>query len=637
MKLFTTKKTLESPYYTPNTMYNLKKTNTLNSGRRFIMAALTGLILIFSSYDAVQAQFQIVEDLLNSGSIGGTRGYRLRRIGSNAAAGSLNSNYVYYPASSIKILQAYWAMSEVDDGSWSLFGTNLTVCTDPNENCSATLNSSVGCNPVNENLSTVITGMMVNSSNHRTNAVQEQAGIDFWPAGAPFNNNRAHYGRISMTNFAQNTLNMSNTSLNHKFGCAGACEPVPNTLSLRDIDRCYSNIAWNTAIMSANNRMELYNRVPNSTNWLNTIVDEEAADLNKQTHAAAFKAQMYSMNKGGSWSCSGQGYYNNSGLVQLPTYNGAFKRLFVWGTFIDSTDPNFYLGGNHSAANRELLRYAVRGALLTWSLPWHPGGSLGSITTGVQNAQQGVSSSSLEGYYLSLAMNHLANAGGVVNDSIPPKKEILEEMEQAAIYINNANSIMGDPMLDSIIFWMADTGVEIAEDVMALAVSTGDGSRLERGLSATAGHLADAKKSFDRGSYLYTLRYCVEAAKDGEPLINNANIDAVQNTPSIGFFATSTGNKNAFVPEELQTELVAAPNPFTNEIKIGINATQDGTADLRIYDMQGREVAQLFQGEVKNGKQYSMSWTAQDMPGGLYFARLVTEKGVQNIKIVLQR
>lgn len=618
-------------------MNHLKSLNQFLPGRRLIMAALTGLLMFFGTCNSVQAQFQIVEDLLTSGSIGGTRGYRLRRIGADQPAGSLNSNYVYYPASSIKVLQAYFAMSEVDDGSWSLFGTNLTVCTDPAENCGSVLNSSAGCNPINEDLSTVITGMMVNSSNHRTNAVQEQAGIDFWPPGAPFNNNRAHYGRISMTNFAQNELNMSNTTLNHKFGCSGACEPVPNTLTLRDIDRCYSNIAWNTAIMSASNRMELYSRVPNNTGWLNSIVDEEAADLNKQMHAAAFKAQMYSMNKGGSWQCNGNGYYSNSGVVQLPTYNGIFKRLFTWGTFIDETDPNFYLSGNHAAANRELLRYAIRGALLTWSHPWAPGGELGSITTGVQGAQRGVNPSSPGYYYLDLALGHLGTAKGYANDSTLPKKDIIEEMKEASIDLQNANSTLGDPGIDSLILWLSDVGVDIAEDIMALAVATGDGSRLQYGLSKVDDHLGDARKYLDRGYHTYALQACYDAAVDGEPL-ETIVIDSTSPTTSIGFYPLISLNKQALestAPEK--SELVAAPNPFRDEVRISIKADRAGHKDLRVYDMQGREVANLFSGQLQSGEIRSMTWAPQDLPDGLYFARLVTDERIQNIKIILQR
>ena len=511
-----------------------KKPNTTLASRRLVLAILTGLVLFFSAPGEAQAQFQTVEDLLSSASVGGTRGYRLRRIGA-APAGSMNTNYVYYPASSIKILQAYFAMAEVDDGSWSLNGTNLDVCNGGSVNCSAVVNgSAAGCNPIVENLGTVITGMMVNSSNVRTNAVQEQAGQDFWPAGAPFNNNRAHYGRVSMTNFAQNDLNMSNTSLNHKFGCSGACEPVPNTLTLTDVDRCYANIAYNTTIMSPANRMELYARVPNNATWMNNMIDEEAADLNKQTHAAAFKAQVYSMNKGGSWQCNGSGYYSNAGLVQLPTYNGAFKRLFVWGTFIDGTDPALYNGNTHAAANRELMRSAIRGALLTWSLPWYPGSELPGITTGASNAQSQLNPSSPEHYFIGLAIGHLQAAGPVIDSTLPIKPP-LEELEQASFYLQMANQSLSDPGLDSLVVWITDLGVNMAEDVKAYAVSTGDGPLLERSMNKLDANLQAAKKEQQRGNHTRALLACISVAEVGDPIRDLTLNDSTLGDPNYGF------------------------------------------------------------------------------------------------------
>lgn len=621
------------------TMNTTPKNSPQLIGRRLLLAALTGLLIFFSSFDHAEAQFQTVEDLLTSASVGGTRGYRLRRIGSNSPAGSQNTNYVYYPASSIKVLQGYFAMSKVEDGDWSLFGTNLDVCTSANENCSAVVNASAaGCVPITEDLSTVITGMMVPSNNQRTNAIQEQAGQDFWPAGAPFSNDRASYGRSSMNSFASGDLGMTSTALNHKFGCAGACSPVPNTATLTDMDRCYSNIAWNTAIMSPGNRMEFYDRSPNSTTWLNTLVDEEAADLNKQTHAAAFKAKMYSMNKGGSWTCGGGGYYSNAGLVQLPTYNGAFKRLFVWGTFIDGTDAALYNSATHSAANRELLRYAIRGALLTWSLPWHPGDKLPGYTTDVGNVQSGLSPSSAEYYFLGLAMQHLGNATPTTNDSFPPIKPPLEEMEQASYWIQLANQSLSNPTLDSVILWVTDLGINMAEDALAWAVAAGEGSRLESGCYAMGSKIGEARKEMQRGNHTQALQACIDAAGIGEPLTLQYIPDSTEPTQSIGFYPIlPPRRKMADQVMEMPSEITVAPNPSNGEFRIRLEALANTPAELVIYDLQGRKVADLYRGALQENTPVDLVWNPNSQSDGLYFARLTTDHGVSNLKLILQR
>jgi photosystem II stability/assembly factor-like uncharacterized protein len=80
------------------------------------------------------------------------------------------------------------------------------------------------------------------------------------------------------------------------------------------------------------------------------------------------------------------------------------------------------------------------------------------------------------------------------------------------------------------------------------------------------------------------------------------------------------------------------PNPFNpvTTIKFDIPQTdnQPLSARLIIYDVTGREVAEIFSGEVRPGK-YEASWNAQGMASGLYFYRLTAGEHTAIKKMVL--
>lgn len=66
----------------------------------------------------------------------------------------------------------------------------------------------------------------------------------------PFSLNMAGYGRSVINQFASSTLGLTDTAVNHKFGCAGYCgNPTPNTMTLVDAERIYTAIATNGSIL----------------------------------------------------------------------------------------------------------------------------------------------------------------------------------------------------------------------------------------------------------------------------------------------------------------------------------------------------------------------------------------------------
>ena len=80
------------------------------------------------------------------------------------------------------------------------------------------------------------------------------------------------------------------------------------------------------------------------------------------------------------------------------------------------------------------------------------------------------------------------------------------------------------------------------------------------------------------------------------------------------------------------------PNPFnpSTRIKFDIAERVAGDASLVVFDIRGRQVAELFKGSITAGK-YEAEWKPNFMPRGTYFAKLTAGSFVKTIKLVLTK
>ena len=90
------------------------------------------------------------------------------------------------------------------------------------------------------------------------------------------------------------------------------------------------------------------------------------------------------------------------------------------------------------------------------------------------------------------------------------------------------------------------------------------------------------------------------------------------------------GKEQTILPEELMLR-GAYPNPFTSEATIGYALPEAANVEISIYDVLGREVAQLVSAHKEAGS-HEIRWEGADqqgrvLPAGLYIAQLRTERG----------
>ncbi len=76
------------------------------------------------------------------------------------------------------------------------------------------------------------------------------------------------------------------------------------------------------------------------------------------------------------------------------------------------------------------------------------------------------------------------------------------------------------------------------------------------------------------------------------------------------------------------------PNPFNPSTTIKFEIIESGVVSLKIYDMLGREVAELMTARLSPGT-YSEEFDSKGLPSGAYFYRLESGEQVQTMKMLL--
>jgi VCBS repeat protein len=116
--------------------------------------------------------------------------------------------------------------------------------------------------------------------------------------------------------------------------------------------------------------------------------------------------------------------------------------------------------------------------------------------------------------------------------------------------------------------------------------------------------------------------------------------DGVGNISYASATVTAPISKNNVVFEE--PNLVGAtigqnyPNPFNPRTNIPYKVIQNGNVRIVMFDMQGREVAELANGYHEAGK-YTAEFDGNILPSGTYICRMYMATGVREIKAVLMK
>ena len=78
------------------------------------------------------------------------------------------------------------------------------------------------------------------------------------------------------------------------------------------------------------------------------------------------------------------------------------------------------------------------------------------------------------------------------------------------------------------------------------------------------------------------------------------------------------------------------PNPFNPTTKIGYSIKEDGLVTLRVYDVLGKQVAELVN-DYRSPGSYEVLFDASNLASGVYIYSLNTKNYNQNKKMILMR
>ena len=80
--------------------------------------------------------------------------------------------------------------------------------------------------------------------------------------------------------------------------------------------------------------------------------------------------------------------------------------------------------------------------------------------------------------------------------------------------------------------------------------------------------------------------------------------------------------------------LSALPNPFTHSTTIRWQVPKATRAQVAVYDVQGRTVKKLRDGNLAPGR-YSQVWSAKGIPAGIYLSRFTSSERQMTQRLIL--
>jgi len=97
--------------------------------------------------------------------------------------------------------------------------------------------------------------------------------------------------------------------------------------------------------------------------------------------------------------------------------------------------------------------------------------------------------------------------------------------------------------------------------------------------------------------------------------------------------ANSSGMRS--VPDIISNSMKVYPNPVKDQAIIEFSLMNTTQVHLSLFDVNGKEVRSLFDGRLSYG-DHSMQLNVSGLNAGIYVVRLITENGIQNLKLVRQ-
>ena len=132
----------------------------------------------------------------------------------------------------------------------------------------------------------------------------------------------------------------------------------------------------------------------------------------------------------------------------------------------------------------------------------------------------------------------------------------------------------------------------------------------------------------------HSYRYTDQIQREGDYYYRLKQID------TDGRFAFSQIQEIKILPVKFRIS-PSYPNPFTAETAFEITLAKEARCSVKVVDVLGREVKQIFKGKMPPGR-HLLQWDGKDLSGrraasGVYFISIQTDQSRRGIKVILKR
>ncbi len=193
----------------------------------------------------------------------------------------------------------------------------------------------------------------------------------------------------------------------------------------------------------------------------------------------------------------------------------------------------------------------------------------------------------------------------------------------------------------------ADVATDLALDATGNAYVTGYS---DSSTSSESYDYATLKYAATTGQQLWTARY--NGASNGVDQANSISLDATGNVYVTGY-SVSTGTNSDYITlkyaqtnttplsvpaaREAVEELAVYPNPASGPTAVSFRPVVAGTAQVRVYNQLGQQVATLYEGPVRQGQRYTLPLASQQLAAGLYTCALTLNGQRQTVRLLVAR
>jgi len=104
---------------------------------------------------------------------------------------------------------------------------------------------------------------------------------------------------------------------------------------------------------------------------------------------------------------------------------------------------------------------------------------------------------------------------------------------------------------------------------------------------------------------------------------------------TFGGLVTATTEERAIAVEALQ-HFNLFPNPASNHFRLNFELSESSPVSIELYDENGSLVARVDKGILGKGT-YQHLWETSSYQNGLYVCKIITNKGIEPKKIIINK